>query len=82
MCLGPEERVIGLHCIGMGSDELLQGFGVAFKMGATKGDFDACVAIHPTASEEMVTMAPWGLAPGTPRARSVPASDAAAPASV
>lgn len=38
-----------------------QGFGVAFKMGATKKDFDSCIAIHPTASEEFVTMAPWGL---------------------
>ena len=45
----------------MGSDEVLQGFGVAMKMGATKADFDACVAIHPTAGEEFVTLAPWGL---------------------
>lgn len=47
----------------MGSDELLQGFGVALKMGATKADFDSCVAIHPTAAEELVTMGPWGMAP-------------------
>ncbi len=46
---------------GMGSDEVLQGFAVAMKMGATKGDFDNCMAIHPTAAEEMVTMDPWGL---------------------
>ena len=59
----PTEKVIGIHSIGMGSDELLQGFGVAMKMGATKADFDNCVAIHPTAAEELVTMAPWGLAP-------------------
>lgn len=45
----------------MGSDEVLQGFGVAMKMGATKADFDRCVAIHPTATEEIVTMEPWGL---------------------
>jgi len=57
----PTERVVGLHMIGIGSDEALQGFGVAMKMGATKADFDSCVAIHPTAAEEMVTMAPWGL---------------------
>ncbi len=50
----------------MASDEVIQGFGVAMKMGATKADFDSCVAIHPTASEEFVTMAPWGLAPGAP----------------
>jgi glutathione reductase (NADPH) len=58
----PEETVVGLHTIGMGSDELLQGFGVAMKMKATKADFDNCIAIHPTAAEELVTMAPWGLA--------------------
>lgn len=48
---------------GLGSDELLQGFAVAMKMGATKADFDNTMAIHPTASEELVTMAPWGMAP-------------------
>lgn len=57
----PDERVVGLHVIGMGADEMLQGFGVAMKMGATKADFDDCVAIHPTAAEEFVTLAPWGL---------------------
>ncbi|KAG8457502.1 hypothetical protein KFE25_004138 [Diacronema lutheri] len=51
-----KERVVGLHVIGLGADEMLQGFGVALKMGATKADFDNCVAIHPTASEEFVTM--------------------------
>ena len=61
VCVGDDEKVLGLHCIGMGSDEMLQGFGVAMKMGATKADFDSCIAIHPTASEEFVTMAPWGL---------------------
>ena len=45
----------------MGADEMLQGFGIAMKMGATKADFDATVAIHPTAAEEFVTMFPWGL---------------------
>lgn len=61
VCAGQSEQVVGLHVIGMGSDELLQGFGVAMKMGATKADFDATVAIHPTAAEELVTMFPWGL---------------------
>jgi len=56
VCAGPEERVVGLHVVGEGSDELLQGFGVAVKMGATKADFDNCVAIHPTSGEEFVTM--------------------------
>ncbi|KAF6814956.1 glutathione reductase [Colletotrichum sojae] len=53
---GPEEKVVGLHIAGLGSGEMLQGFGVAVKMGATKKDFDSCVAIHPTSSEELVTL--------------------------
>ena len=53
---GSEENVVGLHGIGYGVDEMIQGFAVAIKMGATKADFDATVAIHPTASEEFVTM--------------------------
>jgi glutathione reductase (NADPH) len=53
---GPEEKVVGLHIMGLGSGEMLQGFGVAIKMGATKADFDSCVAIHPTSAEEIVTM--------------------------
>lgn len=53
---GPEERVVGLHIMGLGSGEMLQGFGVAIKMGATKSDFDRCVAIHPTSAEEIVTL--------------------------
>ena len=60
VCAGQDEKVVGLHVIGFGADEMLQGFGVAVKMGATKADFDHCVAIHPTAAEEFVTMAPWG----------------------
>ncbi|CAO3688834.1 unnamed protein product [Umbelopsis ramanniana] len=56
VCSGPEEKVVGMHIIGRGSDEILQGFSVAIKMGATKADFDSAVAIHPTASEELVTM--------------------------
>lgn len=53
---GPDEKVVGLHAIGYGVDEMIQGFAVALKMGATKADFDATVAIHPTGSEEFVTM--------------------------
>lgn len=63
VCAGKEELVVGLHIIGMGADEMLQGFGVAMKMGATKADFDSCVAIHPTAAEELVTMGTWGTSP-------------------
>jgi len=56
VCIGPTQRVVGLHTIGTGSDELLQGFAVAMRLGATKSDFDRTVAIHPTAAEELVTM--------------------------
>lgn len=56
--LGPEEKVIGIHMMGVGVDEMLQGFAVALKMGATKADFDNTVAIHPTSSEELVTLKP------------------------
>ncbi|KAL1962151.1 hypothetical protein VTN77DRAFT_555 [Rasamsonia byssochlamydoides] len=56
ICAGPEEKVVGLHILGLGVGEMLQGFGVAIKMGATKQDFDSCVAIHPTSAEELVTM--------------------------
>jgi glutathione reductase (NADPH) len=56
VCVGKEEKVVGVHILGLGSDEVMQGFGVAVKMGATKADFDRCVAIHPTSAEELVTM--------------------------
>ncbi|MGH8242672.1 MAG: glutathione-disulfide reductase [Steroidobacteraceae bacterium] len=51
-----ERRIVGLHAIGMGADELLQGFAVALRLGATKHDFDDTVAIHPTSAEELVTL--------------------------
>ncbi|MEE9446759.1 MAG: FAD-dependent oxidoreductase, partial [Arenicellales bacterium] len=56
ICQGENQKIVGLHVIGEGADEMLQGFAVAIKMGATKADFDQTVAIHPTASEEFVTM--------------------------
>jgi len=56
VCAGDDEKVVGLHGIGFAMDEILQGFGVAMKMGATKADLDSCVAIHPTSAEEYVTM--------------------------
>lgn len=56
ICAGKEEKVVGLHIMGQGVSEMLQGFGVAVKMGATKKDFDSCVAIHPTSAEELVTL--------------------------
>ena len=54
--VGEEERIVGCHAIGPGTDELLQGFAVALRMGARKQDFDATVAIHPTSAEELVTL--------------------------
>lgn len=56
VCIGAQQKVIGCHIIGPGADEMLQGFAVAIRMGATKKDFDDTVAIHPTSAEELVTM--------------------------
>ena len=56
----PTEKIVGLHCIGPASDEMLQGFAVAIRMGATRADFEASVAIHPTIAEEFVTFGGWG----------------------
>ena len=54
--VGSNEKVVGCHVIGEGADEMLQGFAVAIRMGATKKDFDDTVAIHPTSAEELVTL--------------------------
>ncbi len=56
ICAGKEEKVVGIHIIGESADEMMQGFAVAVKMGATKKDFDNTVAIHPGSAEELVTM--------------------------
>jgi glutathione reductase (NADPH) len=56
VCAGPEERILGIHMVGDGVDEMLQGFAVAVKMGASKADFDNTVAIHPVSAEELVTL--------------------------
>ncbi|MDO4670638.1 MAG: glutathione-disulfide reductase [Aerococcus sp.] len=53
---GADEKIVGLWAMGVGVDEMIQGFAVAIQMGATKADFDRTVAIHPTGSEELVTM--------------------------
>ncbi|CAD6984963.1 unnamed protein product, partial [Tilletia controversa] len=55
VCVGAEEKVVGVHIVGLGSDEIMQGVAIAVKMGATKADFDNTVAIHPTSAEELVT---------------------------
>ena len=54
--VGVKEKIVGCHIIGPGADEMLQGFAVAIRMGACKQDLDDTVAIHPTSSEELVTM--------------------------
>ena len=72
VCAGKEELVVGLHICGMSADEMLQGFGVAMKMGATKADFDSSIAIHPTGSEELVTMGVWGTSPQETGAKTSP----------
>jgi glutathione reductase (NADPH) len=54
--VGQKEKVVGIHAIGQGADEMIQGFAVALRMGATKADLDRTVAIHPTAAEELVTL--------------------------
>ncbi len=56
VCVGANEKIIGCHIIGPNADEMMQGFAVAIKMGATKEDFDNTMAIHPTSGEELVTM--------------------------
>lgn len=53
---GEDLRLAGVHILGPGADEMLQGFAVALRMGATKRDLDDTVAIHPTSAEELVTM--------------------------
>jgi len=56
VCVGDDERVVGIHMVGDGVDEMLQGFAVAVKLGATKADLDNTVAIHPVSAEELVTL--------------------------
>ncbi len=56
VCVGAQEKIVGIHMIGDGVDEMLQGFAVAVNMGATRADFENTIAIHPTSAEELVTM--------------------------
>ena len=53
---GASDRMLGCHILGHDAGEIAQILGIAVKMGATKADFDATMAVHPTASEELVTM--------------------------
>jgi len=56
VCMGEDERVVGIHLLGPGTDEILQGFAVALKLGLRKRDLEAAVAIHPTVAEEILSM--------------------------
>ena len=56
VCVGSERRVVGVHLLGEAADEILQGFAVAVRMGATIDDLNDTVAIHPTSAEEVVLM--------------------------
>jgi len=56
VCVGADQRVVGIHVLGPGADEMLQGFAVALKMGLRKRDLDATMAIHPSSAEELVLM--------------------------
>jgi len=56
VCTGPEEKVVGVHIMGHGADEMLQAVAVGVVMGMKKSDLDNCVAIHPTVSEELVLL--------------------------
>ena len=64
VCAGSDEKVVGIHLVGDGADEMLQGFAVALNMGATKADFDRTIAIHPSSAEELVTMKTAQAEPG------------------
>jgi glutathione reductase (NADPH) len=56
VCVGAEERIVGLHLCGESAEEMLQGFAVAVTMGATRADFHATLALHPTSAEELVLL--------------------------
>ena len=56
VCVGSERRVVGIHLLGEGADEILQGFAVALRLGMTLADLHETVAIHPTSAEEVVLM--------------------------
>ncbi len=56
VCAGMEEKTMGIHGLGHDVDEILQSFAVAIKMGASKADFNAVVAIHSTSAEEFVAV--------------------------
>jgi glutathione reductase (NADPH) len=53
---GETDRVVGCHIVGEGAAEMIQIAAIAVKMRATKADFDATMALHPTVAEELVTM--------------------------
>jgi glutathione reductase (NADPH) len=56
VCVGEERKVVGIHVLGPGSDELLQGFALALQKGLYWRDLKAAIAIHPTAAEELLLL--------------------------
>ncbi|GAB2584250.1 glutathione-disulfide reductase [Dyella jejuensis] len=56
VCIGDERKVVGIHVLGPGSDELLQGFALALQKGLNWSDLKAAIAIHPTAAEELLLL--------------------------
>jgi glutathione reductase (NADPH) len=65
---GDSGRVVGCHVLGPDAAEIVQMAAIAMRMGATKADFDATVALHPSAAEELVTMREKWVPPGRPGA--------------
>ena len=53
---GESDKVVGCHVLGEGAAEIIQMAAIALRLGATKADFDATMAVHPTSAEELVTM--------------------------
>ena len=60
---GVSDKVVGCHMMGDGAAEIIQMAAIALRLGATKADFDATMALHPTAAEEFVTLREKWMAP-------------------
>jgi len=56
VCTGDDEQVLGMHVLGPGADEMLQGFAVAMRQGLYRRDLRSAVAIHPTSAEELLLL--------------------------
>jgi Pyruvate/2-oxoglutarate dehydrogenase complex, dihydrolipoamide dehydrogenase (E3) component, and related enzymes len=56
VCVGADEQVLGIHVLGPGADEMLQGFAVALRQGLRRRDLRSAVAIHPSSAEELLLL--------------------------